>query len=217
MLSVVVPMRNASAFVDQALKSALAEPEVSEVIAVDDGSSDDSFERAASWPRVLVLRQHHKGPGAARNLGARRATQPFLAFLDADDVWLAGKSALQLEALRARERAYSICAFESFIEPGTVGHDPRAPGWERARRAALPSGLVVARSLFEEIGGFDERLATVEDVEWFSRADRAELGRALVDRVLFRKRWHTQNTSLTTPGNTERLFGALRHRLGDRQ
>jgi glycosyltransferase involved in cell wall biosynthesis len=213
-LSAIIPMRNAAPFIEEALTSVLSQPEVVETIVVDDGSSDSSVERAAGFASVIIVRQEARGPGAARNAGARHANQPFLAFLDADDLWLPAKSSLQLAALLSAGRAHAVCAFEHFAHPAAkLPPEARRCALDRPYRAAIPSALMVARRVFHEIGGFDVNLATAEDVDWFQRADAAGSERLFLEPVLVRKRLHETNTSLVTPGNTERLLQVLRRRV----
>jgi glycosyltransferase involved in cell wall biosynthesis len=97
-VSVVIPVYNAQAFVDQAVYSALAQDETAEVILAEDGSTDGSLDickrLAESLPRVHLVRHSDRlnhGAGASRNLGIRNTTQDIIAFLDADDYYLPGR------------------------------------------------------------------------------------------------------------------------------
>jgi len=99
-VSVVIPVYNAAAFVTQAVESALAQPEVHEVILVEDCSPDDSLavcERLADAHPEVKLLQHpggiNRGAGPSRNLGIRSSACPYIAFLDADDFYLPGRFA----------------------------------------------------------------------------------------------------------------------------
>jgi glycosyltransferase involved in cell wall biosynthesis len=93
-ISVVIPAYNASAYLREALESALGQTVA--LIVVDDGSTDDSAEIAASFGvPVRVIRQKSSGEAAARNRGIEDARGHWLAFLDADDVWEPNKLALQ--------------------------------------------------------------------------------------------------------------------------
>lgn len=94
-VSVVVPVYKAAAFVEDAVRSVLALKEVQEVVLVEDGSPDESLARCealvAADPRVRLYRHEggvNMGAAASRNLGMRKATAPFVAFLDADDRFL---------------------------------------------------------------------------------------------------------------------------------
>ncbi len=90
-LSVVVPVYNVEAYLQEALESVCRQTlHDLEVIIVNDGSTDGSALIAESFaardPRFRLLRQDNQGQGPARNLGVRHATGDYLAFLDADDV-----------------------------------------------------------------------------------------------------------------------------------
>lgn len=108
-VSVVVAAYNAERTLGAALTSALSQvPRPAQVIVVDDGSQDRTAEVAAAFPEVQVLRQRNQGPSAARNAGIRAASQPWVAFLDADDLWLPGKLARQLAAARRHPAAVML-------------------------------------------------------------------------------------------------------------
>lgn len=90
--TIVVPLFNKAQFVERTLRSISAQAFSDfEVIVVDDGSTDGSFERAQAHrdSRFRVLRQANAGPGAARNRGLGGARGEYVAFLDADDEWRA--------------------------------------------------------------------------------------------------------------------------------
>lgn len=103
-VSVIIPVYNAGKFLDKAVKSALEQPVVEEVILVEDGSTDDSFEictRLRDECSKVKLYQHadkkNKGASASRNLGMGKASLPFIAFLDADDFYRPGRFSADLE------------------------------------------------------------------------------------------------------------------------
>lgn len=90
-VSVIVPLYNKGRHVERAISSILAQTcPACEIIVVDDGSTDEGPERALRFsdPRIRLMRQQNKGPGAARNAGLRTAQGKYVAFLDADDEWL---------------------------------------------------------------------------------------------------------------------------------
>ena len=97
-LSIVIPAHNAARTLEATIDSALGADGLLEILVVDDGSTDETLElavglasalREAEQTRLRVLTQAHAGPSAARNLGAASAQGDVLAFLDADDTWLA--------------------------------------------------------------------------------------------------------------------------------
>lgn len=100
-VSVIMPVYNAEKFVARSIQSALDQPEVKEVIVIDDGYPDNSFnicsEISKNDFRVRLMshpERENKGAGASRNLGIINARYPFLAFLDADDYYLPNRFSL---------------------------------------------------------------------------------------------------------------------------
>ena len=88
--SVVVPVYNTAATVAETLDSLFAQTlDNFEVIIVDDGSTDNSMEivRGYDDPRCEIVSQKNRGLNGARNAGIRHSKAPYIAFLDADDLW----------------------------------------------------------------------------------------------------------------------------------
>ena len=110
LVSVVIPSYNSRHFVAEAIDSIRIQAiEDLEIIIIDDGSSDDSAEFIRQYaPEALLIQQPNAGPAAARNHGIREAQGRYIAFLDADDVWLAGKLAAQLRVMQA-DASIDIC------------------------------------------------------------------------------------------------------------
>jgi len=105
-VSVIIPVYNAVHYVEEAVQSALIQPETAEIILVDDGSTDGSYEicqRLAQNP-IIQLFTHpghaNKRAGATRNLGIQKATSEFIAFLDADDYYLENRFAKAKEVFQ---------------------------------------------------------------------------------------------------------------------
>ncbi len=90
-VSVIIPLYNKGRYIERALSSVLAQtfPPL-EIIVVDDGSTDEGPEKVLCFgdPRISLIRQENRGPGAARNAGLAIAKGKYVTFLDADDEWL---------------------------------------------------------------------------------------------------------------------------------
>lgn len=108
-VSVVIPVFNAERFLREAVESALRQPEVGEVVLVEDGSSDSSLElcrklKTETPDRITVVWHEghaNRGPGTSRNLGIQSARCPFIAFLDSDDWYVDGCFSFDRKALEA--------------------------------------------------------------------------------------------------------------------
>jgi glycosyltransferase involved in cell wall biosynthesis len=153
--SVIVPAHDAAATIGRTL-ACLAEQDVGEpfeVIVVDDGSRDDTAAIASSAPGAIsVVASDRRGPGSARNIGARRASSDVLGFLDADCFPEPGWLRAGLAALADAE-----------LVQGAVRPDPSAAlgPFDRTLWVLEDIGLyqtanlMVRRETFERIGGFD--------------------------------------------------------------
>lgn len=123
LVSVVMPLHNAEAYVEAAVRSALESDLADlEVIVVDDGSDDQSAARVAAIvdPRVVLLRiPASGGPSHPRNVGVAAARAPYIAFLDSDDLLKPDKlSAAVLALERFPEAGFAFADFESIDEHG---------------------------------------------------------------------------------------------------
>src|SRR2546423_15170376 len=100
-ISVVIPALNAERFIGEAIDSVHRQTlQVSEIIVVDNGSTDRTAQIAAAFG-ALVVNENQRGPSRARNAGIKRATQPWVALLDADDLWDPEKNEKQWAAIQA--------------------------------------------------------------------------------------------------------------------
>lgn len=110
-VSVVIPLYNKGRYVDRAVSSVLAQSYPAlEIIVVDDGSTDDGPEKVLHFgdPRICLIRQENRGPGAARNAGLTVAKGKYVAFLDADDEWLPSFLNAGIPLLEDRESGVTV-------------------------------------------------------------------------------------------------------------
>lgn len=213
LVSVIIPNYNYANYICEAVDSALNQTyENVEVIVVDDGSHDDSRELLESYGnRITTIFQENAGVSAARNNGVRRSTGKYVAFLDADDVWLVDKCAKQVDSFEKEDDLGLVhVGVEEFDADGNV-LKKRLDGmsgavshefllFERPVVLGGGSGLMVPREVFEEIGGFDLNLLTSADWDLFYRISRSyNIG--FVPEVLLKYRIHGSNMH----GNIKRM------------
>lgn len=211
-VSALVVMKDAARFVSEAINSIKAEP-VSELIIVDDGSTDDSITRAIrAWDNrpLQIVASPRPGIPVARNVALRLATHDHVAWLDADDIWEPGKLQNQFALLGDKTDAVVTCKVVQFVD------SPAAPTLMRADKIGVPITLTVPstmlchRNVYDRVGGYNEELHPVDDVDWIRRA--LALGVSVIEapEVLLRKRIHSNNVSLTQPNMPELLARVLR-------
>jgi glycosyltransferase involved in cell wall biosynthesis len=156
-VAAVIPAYDAVGTIARAIQSVQKQSvPVDEIIVVDDGSADDTAAVAGSFPRVTVIRRPNGGPGAARNTGIRAAKSEWIAFLDADDAWVAEKNETQLKHVADGVGVIHSNAF-NYVSFATL--------WNR-RAHITPSGMMIRKVALEEIGGFEESrcVMSVEDL-----------------------------------------------------
>lgn len=174
--SVVIPVFNGADTIGAAIESVLAQelpPKV--VVVVDDGSTDDTavVVEALAGP-ILLLRQENAGPGAATTRGLSIVETPLVATLDADDLWLPGKIAVQMDYLREHpEVAAVFCPLANFREdPSSANLAQASGGWSR-------STMLIRREVAAAVGPIvDPPGRAGEMIDWFARAK--EQGHVLV-------------------------------------
>lgn len=106
LFSVIIPTYNRADLIDSTVESVLAQefPDF-EIIVVDDGSTDGTFDLLARYgDKMRVLRQENRGTGAARNLGIKHATGCYAAFLDSDDVWFPWTLSTYAQVIREHDQ-----------------------------------------------------------------------------------------------------------------
>lgn len=196
MVTAVIPTYNRQEMVQEAIQSVLRQTyQDFELIVVDDGSTDGTGEAIRHLPDVRYLFQNHRGVSAARNRGVKEGRGELIAFLDSDDLWLPQKLAVQV-AFMADHPEVQICQTEEIWIRGGVRVNPRnkhrkPSGDIFARSLELclvsPSAVMMRRSLFERMGGFDEALPACEDYDLWLRV-AAEEAVPLIDGPLVIKR-----------------------------
>ncbi|MSP12354.1 MAG: glycosyltransferase family 2 protein [Chloroflexi bacterium] len=196
-ISAIIPIYNGERYLAEAIQSALDQTyAVAEVIVVDDGSTDDAVLVAQQFPPpVRTIQQPHAGASAARNRGVQESREEYLAFLDADDIWLPDKLALQIAAFAANPAPDMVFGYvQQFHSPDL---DPllKARIVCPAEPAAgiLPSTMMTSREAFLRVGFFDDTVMTGELLDWYLRATELGLRTAMLPEVVLRRRLHAGN------------------------
>jgi glycosyltransferase involved in cell wall biosynthesis len=218
-VSVIIPAYNAAEYLAQAVESIRAQNHSPmEIIIVDDGSIDATAGVARNIPDVHFIRQDNGGPGAARNTGIREAQGDMLGFLDADDLWAAGKLAAQLDVLR---RFPDIHLAAGHVEEFVSGSAPSIAGnpapRDHGRRAYTIGALLVRRDDFFKVGWFDPALRFGEFIDWLSRAKAVGLCEYVLDQIVLYRRIHSNNTTRLAQDHQRHYLQTLRRHLERRR
>ena len=208
-VSVIIPAYNALPYLPQTVESVFTQTfEDFELLIVNDGSTDGLAQWASTLTdeRVKVIHQSNQGPGAARNEGLRQSQGEFIAFLDADDLWLPTKLAKQVAELEAHPEVGLTHTSISYIDErgDKLYKDLPAHGRGNVWRhivAFNPRYLIhcgstplIRRECFDSVGMFSTELRLAQDWEMWIRISRHYHLSAL-DEVLVRYRQHPTNIS----------------------
>lgn len=206
-VSVVIPCYNYARFLRAALDSALGQSHPHrEIIVVDDGSTDDTPTVTTSYgDRIRCVRKANAGLSAARNTGIREASHPFIAFLDADDVWCPGHLEAVMAAFGRLGDSVGLVATKcdridaQGVPLARTQRDGAVHGALDVRDIVLrtcfpPSAAVVRRAAFDACGGFDETLTSSEDRDMWIRIGM-HFGIHLLPDVLVHFRNHASSMS----------------------
>jgi glycosyltransferase involved in cell wall biosynthesis len=209
-VSVIIPAFNAAPTIGRALDSVRAQTGVgAEVLIIDDASADNTVEVVKQLIRRdenirLIRMPKNGGASAARNAGIREARGRYLAFLDADDIWLPGKLLKQFAAIEADPDVTLVTCNSQMTSAAGVplkeGHVNRPPvagkdAWKTLLvYNFLPTPTILTHTdMVRELGGFDEALAVGEDLDlWIKLAVRGKV--AVLPEILIN--YYDMNNSL---------------------
>jgi glycosyltransferase involved in cell wall biosynthesis len=221
-VSVIVPAYNAEATIVRALASIAAQTlPPCEVIVVDDGSADATTHAAKTMQdkmgvaRLIVIAQKNMGAGAARNRAIAEATQPYLAFLDADDEWLPQKLERSMQVMQEGDFLLVAHDYLDTVDGKDVHIDCRRR-FEAGRdpyvtlylKGYIPSiSVVTKREAVIAAGGFDETLRNAQDFDlWLKLLAEAENRFTLFGEAL--ARYHHVDGSIMS--HTDRRIACCR-------
>lgn len=211
LVSVIIPNYNYGRYLSEAIDSVLEQTYSNiEIIVVDDGSTDNSIEILAKYEikGVKVIQQTNRGVGAARNTGATESKGEYIAFLDADDIWNHTKIEKQLKVFTG-DIGLVTCGmreFESSSNKTLAYLMSNKTNWNALDTlffnypVVSGSAILVRRSTYDAVGGFDERkeMHPSEDWEFFYRVvENAKV--VSLPEVLVSYRNHGRNGHLNIP------------------
>jgi glycosyltransferase involved in cell wall biosynthesis len=205
-VSVIIPSYNAGAYLAQAVSSVRKQQTSfslnTEIIVIDDGSTDGSVEQlqvlaaeGGLGPVLKILHQDHQGASAARNYGMKEATGEYLLFLDADDVLAPDAiEALYQGLLQNPDAVIALGMAEEFIS-----EELDAKTASGLSKKELPFGAFLSGCCFGKkeallkVGFFDINLKGGGTVDWLARLRDSGLKTVQLIQVTVRRRIHLTN------------------------
>ena len=199
-VSIIIPLHNSETYIKQTIKSCLAQTHDNiEIIVVENGSTDKSYQvvKSIDDKRLSVFQILKSNAAAARNYGYHKATGTYIIFLDADDVMASNKIELQLKALSKKPEGWVACCAwakfktntkEAIIKPQKVWAIQNPIDWclqsWMGGGMMIPGCWLIARSIIEKAGLWDERLSLHDDGEFMCRVLLASKGNVFVENTV---------------------------------
>jgi glycosyltransferase involved in cell wall biosynthesis len=193
-VSIIIPTFNRAKKAERAVASVLEQDfKDFEIVLVDDSSTDNTMQTLTRYRCSIkyIRLPVNRGVSAARNTGINSSAAPWIAFLDSDDYWLSQKLYAQMEFIDRNPGTVACHTEEIWIRRGTrvnpkrKHRKPSGNIFKESLRLCLvsPSSVILKRSLFEEVGLFDETLPAAEDYDlWLRISCRYPI--YLIDREL---------------------------------
>jgi glycosyltransferase involved in cell wall biosynthesis len=205
--SVVIPAYNAAATIGQSVQSILEQTiRPQEIIVVDDGSTDNIAAAIAGMrAEITLIRQDNRGPGAATTAGFRHVGTPFVATLDADDLWLPRKIEIQASLFESEPGIAGVFSLARLFADGAAP-DPNGQG--AIRRLWTRTTLLFSTEAARAVGDFVDLPGQLgEVIDWLSRSRDLGQRHALVEEILALRR--IRPGSLSYGQDPERSRGYL--------
>lgn len=210
LISIITPAYNAETTIVATIESVLNQTWKNwEMIIIDDGSTDNTHQTAASvhHPGIRLLQEKNKGVAATRNQGMKLAKGEYIAFLDSDDLWEPEKLASQIAFFQQADSSYGLVhsSYLEFDEQGSYAPKPLQHCKNLNISGEVHTDLIIhdfiatltvmiKREVVENIGDFDLNFSGTEDWDlWIRIAEKYKVG--YIDRSLARYRLNASGLS----------------------
>ena len=192
-IDTVIPVRDVVQYLEEAIDSAIAQTApCTRIIVVDAGSlvPVEINSKSQKIPIELIRSEAPLSIGAARNLGIQHSTADYISLLDADDVWPPNRNEILMSAFELEGSRAVFGAVRNFV----LGANAKMFAPE-TKLGSLAGSTIFERSLFDELGGFDESLVIGEYVDWFARVVQSGATISCSEREVLWRRVHPDSTT----------------------
>lgn len=200
LVSVVIPVYNCEKYLNAAIDSVLAQTyQPLELIVIDDGSIDQSSEIAQSYgAKVKYFYIENSGLATALNHGISCCQGEYLAFLDADDLWIAEKLELQMAAFGQNHELEAVFGHLQQFKSPELDHTSKeklkisvetAPAYHK-------DTMLIKREAMLHIGLFNSQIKVGDFIDWYLRAHEQGLKSSMLPNILAKRRLHQNNMGI---------------------
>ncbi|MBN1363515.1 MAG: glycosyltransferase family 2 protein [Syntrophaceae bacterium] len=200
LVSVIIPVFNCEKYLGEAIESVFSQKgfrlDGLDVIVVDDGSTDETAKIAKGFGHsIRYIYQKNAGSCAARNKGIQAARGDFFAFLDADDLWIENKLAVQMKAFIENPEVEAVFGHVKQFLSSDIDEEAKKrlfcpvkpmPGF-------LPPMMLIKRESFFRVGLFEEKWRVGQEVGWILRAREVGIKTIMLPDLIYMRRLHKNN------------------------
>jgi glycosyltransferase involved in cell wall biosynthesis len=201
LVSIILPTYNSESFLMECLKSIQGQSFCDyEIINIDASSSDGTMEILKTFPGIRIIKQNGVGLASAWNQGILASNSKYISFLDSDDWWNPNCLQLHVDSLTNMPGLrYSIGKVNFFSDnPQQFTYGFKSSLLSNSHQALMPGCFMGERTLFNDLGFFDESLKVASDIQWFHDLKVSNIPHVRVEENLLNKRIHGNNLSYTT-------------------
>ena len=223
-ISVIIPTYNRANFIIKTVESVLNQTiQPSEIIIVDDGSRDNTEQILNNWQyfdKIIYIKQDNQGVSSARNVGIKLAKNQWICFLDSDDIWHTNKLEKQIDFHKKNSHILFSHTNEKWLFNGKLirqkKHQQKVSGFcfvKNIKNTLIgASTVMIHKTIFDEVGIFDENLQVCEDYDlWLRILKHYELG-LIKDELIDKIAGHKNQLSFETPlMDTYRIEALIKH------
>lgn len=196
LISVIIPTKNGSSYIGEALRGIKSQNiDDIEIIVVDDGSDDNSAQIAESFGCVILKNQASKGYVAAKNAALKIAKGKYVIFHDHDDVMNQNALPQMLKELQENEEISAVMTqIQDFFSPELSEAERRKITIRSEPYFGLFSGaILMKKEVFDTIGLFDEAIKTGEIIQWQNKMNENNFKIKKLNIISVNKRTHSSN------------------------
>lgn len=209
LISVIIPVKNGSKYIEQAIKGIQKQDMNVEIIAVDDCSTDNTVEIAQNFGCKIIKHETSKGQVAGKNSGLKIAKGKYILFHDHDDIMNDGALKILYNEFEPDVMAVEA-KVQDFYSPD-LSQDERAktPIKKEAYYGLFTGAILIKKEVFDKIGYFNESVHTGEIIEWQSKMDSNNFKIKKIDFISTMRRVHSSNFGKTNQKTEFKNYAAI--------
>lgn len=213
-VSVIMPVKNGTKYIREALRSIKSQGVDTEIIVVDDGSVDDTAAIAASEGCTVLSQPVSRGQVVAKNIGLGKASGKYVMFMDHDDVMREGVLSRFVSALEEHPEWAAVQAMVKDFKSPEIQDLSGVMARPEPFYGLFTGAILIRREVFDIVGLFPEDFHTGEIISWFGKMDQHALHVEKLDFISTDRRIHNTNFGRTDRKREMQDYAAiLRARL----